>query len=155
MSTTATIPAAPTEPVGPDVLTRHIAVTTEAFTLRGAGGIHTFAIQAGQVTWAGMRGQTQIDALGPLLPRDNGKIVGALVEHPTAKVGDVLPMTEVATLIQAAKTKQAAVAGQRAAREAHAQAARNIAAKELADSPPLTAAERSALRKLLSAKSGG
>ena len=138
--------------VGPDVLTRHVVVTTEAFTLKGAGSVHTFGIGAGQVTWVGMLGQTQIDAIGPQLPRSGGKVVGALIEHPTAKVGDVLPMAEVTAAVATAKQKQAAVAGQRAAREAAAHTARQAAAQEAAKSPPLTAAEREQLRKLLAAK---
>lgn len=138
--------------VGSDVLTRHVVVTTEAFTLKGAGSVHTFGIGAGQVTWVGMLGQTQIDAIGPQLPRSGGKVVGALIEHPTAKVGDVLPMAEVTAAIETAKTKQAAVAGQRAAREKQAQEARDAASKEAASSPPLTAAEREQFRKMLAAK---
>ena len=39
---------------GSDVKTRHVVVTTQAYTMTGPGGlVHTFPVAKGLVTWVG------------------------------------------------------------------------------------------------------
>lgn len=119
MSTTTT--------VGPDVATRHVLVTTEAFTGQLRGGFPV-NVPKGTVLAVDMLGQTNVYAgMGPRHPS------GVLIEHETAQPGDVLRDDEVAPAAAAAKEKQDAVPAQMAARQAHAQSARAAAAKVIPD----------------------
>lgn len=102
---------------GADKLTRHVVVTTKAFTATLPGpGLHKVPVPAGLVTWAGMLGQTQIRFIGPPMPRDSGVVVGTLIENETAQVGDVLPESEITPAVALAAQKQEAVAAAIAAR---------------------------------------
>ena len=87
----------------PDVPTRHVVVVHTAYTGRLRNGMPV-PVAAGLVTWEGMRGQTQVAAMGPPMHPNM-----AMVEHATAKAGDILPMDEVTPAVATATTKQNAV----------------------------------------------
>ena len=139
---------------GADKATRHIVVTTEAYTMNGLGGpLHTFPVAKGLVTWVGMLGQTQIKHIGPPMPMSQGRPVGALIEHATAEVGEILSDHEVAQGIATAAAKQAQVAAAIAARakvtddERKAAAAKAAADAEAAMQARVDAAVAAALAK--------
>lgn len=126
----------------PDQRTQHALVATEAFTgmLRAASQPPLrVPIAKGTVLAVDNLGATNVAfGQGPRHPK------AVLIEHATAKVGDVLPDDEVTPAIAAAAAKQAAVAKYRA-EEASKPPAPN-------SDPPLTAEERKALRALIAAK---
>lgn len=90
-----------------DQQTRHVSVVTVAHQI-AHGADHTIALVAGEVTWAGMRGQSQLGKISPRLLYFHGAPACALIEHATADVGDVLSAAEVASGISAAAAKLAA-----------------------------------------------
>lgn len=87
----------------PDVMTRRVSVVTVPFNIKV--GTFTYPVVAGTVTHMAMRGATHIDL--PPKPPENG--AQAWIEHGTANVGDVLPMSEVSPLVETAKAKEASV----------------------------------------------
>jgi len=136
-----------------DPMTPHVVVATADHLTQLQGRGLQGKARRGDVMWRGMLSKSQIDAgLGPRLAHPSGKPVRALIEHATAAVGDMLSEAEIATALADADQKMADMkARQQAAREvaANQQAA---AQADLAAHPPLTGAERAALRKLLAEK---
>ena len=132
-----------------DPQTRHVVVATEAYTARlQSGGLSTPVVK-GTVHAVMLISQSQIAAgMGPRLTYGDGKIVRAFVEHPTAEVGDVLPDHELTPALEAAAKKLADMHERR--KVAQAQQA-SVQATE-AEEPPLTAADRKALRALITKK---
>lgn len=140
---------------GADVATRHIVVTTEAYTINGPGGqTHQFPVAKGLVTWVGSLGQTQVKLIGPVMPHYQGRAVGALIEHATAEVGEILSDHEVAQGIATAAAKQAAVAAAIAERAKVTEAERvAAAAKAVEDAATARKAEiAAAVAEALAAK---
>jgi hypothetical protein len=114
--------------VGPDVATPHALVVTDTFTGRSQGGYPTPPYPVGFVLAVASLGQTNVHAgQGPRHPK------ATLIEHPTAKPGDVLSEADLTAGIATAKAKQALVPGQQKAREAQRQAAVAAAAKVIPD----------------------
>jgi hypothetical protein len=100
----------------PDQATPHALVVTETFTGRSQGGFPTPPYPKGFVLAVQSLGATNIAAgQGPQHPK------AALIEHATAKVGDVLTDADVAAGVALAATRQAAVANYRAAEAAKPQ----------------------------------
>lgn len=121
----------------PDQATPHALVATEAFTGQLHAGFRV-KITAGTVLAVANLGATNVaTGQGPRHPK------AALIEHVTAKVGDILPMDEVTPAIATAKAKAEAVQKYRAAEAAKPQPP---------PVPALTAAEIVALRALIAPK---
>ena len=137
-----------------DPMTRHVVVATEAHTgvLRAPGEL-VADVPKGYVQKLLLTCQTHIaDGITGIGLKDGrGKIVRAFIEHPTAEVGDVLPDSELTPALEIAAKKLADMHERRKVAQA-AQAATQ--AKE-AEEPPLTAADRKALRALLTPKANG
>jgi hypothetical protein len=96
----------------PDTAAPLALVVTEAFTGQLRGGFPV-NVAKGTVLAVQSLGHTNVAAgQGPRHPK------AVLIEHATAKVGDVLPMDEVTPAIAAAKAKQEAIAKYRAAEAA-------------------------------------
>lgn len=97
---------------GEDAPTPHVEVVTETFV-----GIlqarRQVTVLAGTVLEAAPLGVTQVGKVAPshkpAIERD-GKPVTAWMEHPTAKVGDVLPMADITAAIEVAVGKRAKIA---------------------------------------------
>lgn len=104
----------------PDVATRHVLVVTKAFTGTLQAGF-SVPIAAGTVLRVVNLGQTQVAAgMGPQFHQQAANV--ALIEHATAKEGDILPMSDVTAGVAVAEKKQAAVHAAIAARKAAAPA---------------------------------
>jgi len=91
----------------PDVATRHILVTHTQTTGRLLDVPYPVPVPAGTVLWVGALGKTQIEHIGPAVPLHptTRAPVAVLIEHGNAKVGDVLPASEVAAGIATAQVK--------------------------------------------------
>lgn len=131
--------------VGPDIATPHALVVTETFTGRSQAGFATPPYPVGFVLTVASLGQTNVfHGQGPRHPK------AALIEHPTAKPGDVLSAADLAAGVAAAKEKQALVPGQQKAREAQRQEAMAAQAKVI---PDLQAAVAELKKELAAMKS--
>jgi hypothetical protein len=128
----------------PDQPVQHALVVTESFTRPVAAGFKPPPYPKGWVLeGVGSRrtllGHTNVaSGQGPRHPK------AALIEHATAKVGDVLPDDEVTPAIATAAAKTAAVQKYRAAEAAKP--------PPPAPPPPLNATELAAVRALIAAK---
>jgi hypothetical protein len=130
----------------PDQETAHVLVVSEAFTGRLAGGGFPVPVAKGLVLATVSLGQTQIAAgMGPRHPK------ATLIEHATAKAGDVLPDDRVTPAIATAAAKQAAVARYRAEQAAKPKPAPEPPKLTLG-SATLTEADIVALKALIAAK---
>lgn len=105
----------------PDVETRHVIVATKAFTdvapwlKQHQGFAVPVSVAAGQVGRVVMLGHTQVAVAGPALSAET-----VLIEHATAKVGDILTEAEVTAATKTQEVKLASVKASQEARKAAA-----------------------------------
>lgn len=122
----------------PDAATPHALVVTETFTGQLRGGFQV-SVAKGTVLAVQALGATNVAAgQGPRHPK------AALIEHATAKVGDVLPDDQVTPMIPVMSERKAAWQ-------------KFVAAEAAKPKPPtiaaLTGPEIAALRALIAGKS--